>query len=133
MYFMFFFKYWKIVFSKLHYIVQTYWTIYCLIIWSTMGSTFIFMSLRFEGFGIKLHSESTRKIGDCTCFARVNTLHGFCALKMRSYDFKIKALAICDLLVHQHPPTIYHTTQPAFTCSKLTIETLEQGVKYVQS
>ena len=25
------------------------------------------------------------------------------------------------------------TTQPAFTCSKLTIETQEQGVKYVQS
>ena len=25
------------------------------------------------------------------------------------------------------------TTQPAFTCSWLTIETLEQGVKYVQS
>ena len=24
-------------------------------------------------------------------------------------------------------------TQPAFTCSKLTIETLQQGVKYVQS
>ena len=24
-------------------------------------------------------------------------------------------------------------TQPAFTCSKLTIETLEQSVKYVQS
>ena len=24
-------------------------------------------------------------------------------------------------------------TQPAFTCSKLTVETLEQGVKYVQS
>ena len=24
-------------------------------------------------------------------------------------------------------------TQPAFTCSKLTIETLEQVVKYVQS
>ena len=24
-------------------------------------------------------------------------------------------------------------TQPAFTCSKLTIETLEQGVKYAQS
>ena len=26
-----------------------------------------------------------------------------------------------------------HLTQPAITCSKLTIETLEQGVKYVQS
>ena len=25
------------------------------------------------------------------------------------------------------------TTQPAITCSKLTIETQEQGVKYVQS
>ena len=24
-------------------------------------------------------------------------------------------------------------SQPAFTCSKLTIETLEQGVKYAQS
>ena len=24
-------------------------------------------------------------------------------------------------------------SQPAITCSKLTIETLEQGVKYVQS
>ena len=26
-----------------------------------------------------------------------------------------------------------YVSQPAFTCSKLTIETLEQGVKYVQS
>ena len=26
----------------------------------------------------------------------------------------------------------YSPFQPAFTCSKLTIETLEQGVKYVQ-
>ena len=25
------------------------------------------------------------------------------------------------------------TSQPAITCSKITIETLEQGVKYVQS
>ena len=25
------------------------------------------------------------------------------------------------------------SSQPAFTCSKLTIETLEEGVKYVQS
>ena len=26
-----------------------------------------------------------------------------------------------------------HTTQLTFTCSKLTIETLEKGVKYVES
>ena len=29
--------------------------------------------------------------------------------------------------------TSLEDTQPAFTCSKLTIETLEQGAKYVQS
>ena len=28
---------------------------------------------------------------------------------------------------------LFKATQPAFTCSKLTIETLKQGVKYVQS
>ena len=28
---------------------------------------------------------------------------------------------------------VYQSTQSEFTCSKLTIETLEQGVKYVQS
>ena len=30
--------------------------------------------------------------------------------------------------------SVFHAlTQPAFACSKLTINTLEQGVKYVQS
>ena len=29
--------------------------------------------------------------------------------------------------------SIFIFSQPAFNCSKLTIETLEQGVKYVQS
>ena len=28
---------------------------------------------------------------------------------------------------------VLYYSQPAITCSKLTIETLEQGVKYVQS
>ena len=28
---------------------------------------------------------------------------------------------------------VFYRSQPAITCSKLTIETLEQGVKYVQS
>ena len=32
------------------------------------------------------------------------------------------------VLINHNP-----SSQPAFTCSKLTIETLEQGVKYVQS
>ena len=29
--------------------------------------------------------------------------------------------------------SLYSDSQPAFTCSTLTIETLEQDVKYVQS
>ena len=36
-------------------------------------------------------------------------------------------------LLEQDKTITIHTTQPAITCSKLTIETLEQGVKYVQS
>ena len=32
-------------------------------------------------------------------------------------------------MLHRH----IKKTQPAITCSKLTIQTLEQGVKYVQS
>ena len=31
------------------------------------------------------------------------------------------------------PRAHFKPSQPAFTCSKLTIEILEQGVKYVQS
>ena len=38
-----------------------------------------------------------------------------------------------DNIFHTNGPIIEIMTQPAFTCSKLTIETLEQGVKYVQS
>ena len=43
-----------------------------------------------------------------------------------------------ELFLHQWSVSIYKLTertlsQPAVTCSKLTIETLEQGVKYVQS
>ena len=33
-----------------------------------------------------------------------------------------------------HIATVFlSVSQPAFTCSKSTVETLEQGVKYVQS
>ena len=42
--------------------------------------------------------------------------------------FSTKALEP-SLVVHEE----VDTTQPAFTCSNLTIETLEQDVRYVQS
>ena len=37
--------------------------------------------------------------------------------------------------MHAFHETLFQSavSQPAFTCSKLAIETLEQGVKYVQS
>ena len=40
------------------------------------------------------------------------------------------------MLANLGTPGLYHNisiSQPAITCSKLTIETLEQGLKYVQS
>ena len=42
-------------------------------------------------------------------------------------------MPLCEVL---HYPSSFHgrlSTQPAFACSKLTIETLEQDVKNVQS
>ena len=38
-----------------------------------------------------------------------------------------------ELKKHSLFPVHQEITQPAIKCSKLTIETLEQGVKYVQS
>ena len=41
-----------------------------------------------------------------------------------------------DKLLNERVPATFSTkqiSQPTFTCSKLTIETLEQGVKYIQS
>ena len=38
-----------------------------------------------------------------------------------------------DLLIRKIALSNVHSTQPAITCSKLRKETLEQGVKYVQS
>ena len=51
-------------------------------------------------------------------------LAGVCLYSSRGYEL---ALASLEHFKVRSP------TQPAFTCSKLTIETLEQGVKYVQS
>ena len=47
----------------------------------------------------------------------------------------MKELCMKGLKLFYRLVFIYQTqiTQPAITCSKLTIETLEQGVKYVQS
>ena len=48
----------------------------------------------------------------------------------------ITKCSILDVAAVLDPPLSLwkrYVAQPAFTCSKLTIETLEQGVKYVQS
>ena len=46
----------------------------------------------------------------------------FCEISLRNLAF-----LNCNLSSWRNP------VQSAFTCSKLTIETLEQGMKYVQS
>ena len=71
----------------------------------------------------------------------------FKALPAKSFDteviIKILLLNVCNAMKNLHfsrtftqkedLPIFLQNTQPAITCSKLTIERLEQGVKYVQS
>ena len=45
----------------------------------------------------------------------------------------LKTGAVFCGIIHGYGKGIYVITQPAFTFSKLAIETLEQGVKCVQS
>ena len=58
----------------------------------------------------------------------------FCQLKtVLPYYLHLNPSTISPIEFHlfdQHQKS--YTTFPAFTCSKLTIEILEQGVKYVQ-
>ena len=50
------------------------------------------------------------------------------AVTKRSINFLFKIFLFDDTY-----KTILNNIEPAITCSKLTIETLEQGVQYVQS
>ena len=53
---------------------------------------------------------------------------------VESYTYLIVAMNILVMsFVLQYIFDLQILTQPAIACSKLTIETLEQGVKYVQS
>ena len=60
---------------------------------------------------------------------------------MVKHIFKILRCELCGVFIIMHEKVIVNNfskpisyqSQPAFICSKLTIETLEQGVKYVQS
>ena len=49
--------------------------------------------------------------------------------------YKLKYICLLYILECETPINPNHAlcTQPAITCSKLTIEPLDQGVKYVQS
>ena len=49
------------------------------------------------------------------------------------FRFLLRCLYLFRLsLIYIHDSKETQNTQPTITCSKLTIETLEQGVKYVQ-
>ena len=54
----------------------------------------------------------------------------FCKIAFKVFGcdpLYVNELASCSKPMH------HHRSQPVITCSKLTIETLEQSVKYVQS
>ena len=50
-------------------------------------------------------------------------------------NVSVSGILMSDLTLpsHRYISCLSVSTQPAFTCSKLKIEALEQGVKYVQS
>ena len=75
-------------------------------------------------------------------FALLKTLSGTIKnLKQRTFFIKILLTKYQPVLINfTCRPSDKHDvvncleyTQTAFTCSKLTIDTLEQGVKYIQS
>ena len=52
---------------------------------------------------------------------------------MTGMSFSLKP-AVCEISISYHTETVgIGVTQLTFTCSKSTIETLQKGVKYVQS
>ena len=51
---------------------------------------------------------------------------------MTQLKFRYVTLATTEVMGSNSRTSPKHS-KPVFTCSKLTIETLEQGVKYVQS
>ena len=71
---------------------------------------------------IKGGREETEKDIRKTPLVLLLTLNRFQTF-VRSFYFLLRTVNAAEL----------GPSQPAFTCSKLTIETLEQGVKYVQS
>ena len=63
---------------------------------------------------------------------------GIAQVKSRPHPFKFFKGRLPQIVLGPFLNTLANMfdiilTQPAITCSKLTIETLEQGVKYVQS
>ena len=91
----------------------------------------------FNFYSIKKVAKKIEKMKDartrCTHTRLQSTMFDVCTKEsQRSKIEKTQATA------EQFPVYLWHCssrsdTQPAFTCSKLTTETLEQVVKYVQS
>ena len=73
---------------------------------------------------IRFYILQEYRLGNCVYFfSEVITIFAF----FIDFFFSPSAYAFIRKMLQWSP------TQPTVTCSKLTIETLEQGVKYVQS
>ena len=67
-------------------------------------------------------------------FLRTPILENICKeLLLKRHVYYISNQKLVFVLCKTCLKFLKEDTQPAFTCSKLTIEALEQGVKYVQS
>ena len=80
-------------------------------------------------YPVRMRENKDQKISEVEHFVRITFANG------KSNDEKLfgKQLEKIELQLTWIYFCKIDTSQPAFTCSKLTIETLEQGVKYVQS
>ena len=85
-----------------------------------------------DSYFYQRHTPITKKLDICLwVFNNLNKLQKFNPLLLLVNCFKVFSSSL--FLVFSLEQLFYRTSQPAFTCSKLTIEILEQGVKYVQS
>ena len=67
----------------------------------------------------------------CQCCPHIETSQLICTANQLAGFYMRITLALNGLI--QEMKFRNKPSQPVFTCSKLTIETLDQGVKYVQS
>ena len=98
--------------------------------WSKLSGTTITPHIDFSWTGVPLNFFN-HKIDTCYPYLQIIYKKNFDFTARISENIKLLNYSTNVLHISERFPSILG--KPAITCSKLTIETLEQGVKYVQS